>query len=383
LKSGFTECWTHHTKKNEEELKMPLTLELWGGRAGAKSIVGDAIEKGKYFLTQVEDSDYWPKEFEKKEPGLHPAERRQIQINKVRQKDNSCHLDKNGLINLLNELEPPYHFIDFETTMVALPFHSGRKPYEGIAFQYSYHLMSEKGEIEHKSQYISLEPGFPNYDFVRALKNDLHGKPGTIFRYHNHENTYLCSIYKQLRQENDQSVPDRHELMEFIKDITHSDFEGGWEGINDMQDLWKHVISYYYSPWAKGSNSIKDILPAVIRDSEYIREKYSTPIYGTEKIKSKNFKNHIWIGDHVNPYKTLPPVLKGYDNDDLDQFVEAVEEIAEGGAAMMAYAYLQFSDVPDKQKQLIKDALYRYCELDTMAMVMIWEFWGNEIGRFS
>ena len=28
-------------------------------------------------------------------------------------------------------------------------------------------------------------------NFVRALKRDLYGKKGTIFRYHNHENTYL------------------------------------------------------------------------------------------------------------------------------------------------------------------------------------------------
>ena len=40
---------------------------------------------------------------------------------------------------------------------------------------------------------------------------------------------------------------------------------------------------------------------------------------------------------------------------------------------MMAYAYMQFTDVPVDQKDLIKNALYRYCELDTMAMVMIWE----------
>ena len=79
----------------------------------------------------------------------------------------------------------------------------------------------------------------------------------------------------------------------------------------------------------------------------------------------------------------LHQVLEGYDNDALDQFVPGMEDVREGGAAMMAYAYLQFSNVPEEQKQLIRNALLRYCELDTMAMVMIWEFWGNEIGRFK
>jgi hypothetical protein len=35
-----------------------------------------------------------------------------------------------------------------------------------------------------------------------------------------------------------------------------------------------------------------------------------------------------------------------------------------------------------RTKVFIENALYRYCN-DTMAVVMIWEFWGNEIGLFK
>ena len=59
--------------------------------------------------------------------------------------------------NLIPAAILPYHFIDFETTMVALPFHKDRQPYEAIAFQYSYHLMDAKGIIQHKSQYLNFE----------------------------------------------------------------------------------------------------------------------------------------------------------------------------------------------------------------------------------
>ena len=286
------------------------------------------------------------------------------------------------------ELEPPYHFIDFETSMVALPFHKGRKPYEATAFQYSYHLMDEKGNIQHKNEYISFDKEFPNYEFVRALRKDLHGIKGTIFRYHNHENTYLGMIYKQLMKESPDLIPDKDELIDFIQGISHYHPKKGekikWEGVNDMQDLYQLVLSYYYSPAAKGSNSIKDILPAVIRDSKYIREKYSQPIYGTDQIPSLNFKNHVWISEEheMNPYKTLPPILDGYTNESLEQFFEMDDELRDGGAAMMAYAYLQFGDLHADQRKLIKKALLRYCELDTMAMVMIWEYWGHEINAF-
>jgi len=32
----------------------------------------------------------------------------------------------------------PYHFIDFETSTVAIPFHKGMRPYEPVAFQFSH-----------------------------------------------------------------------------------------------------------------------------------------------------------------------------------------------------------------------------------------------------
>lgn len=57
-------------------------------------------------------------------------------------------------------------------------------------------------------------------------------------------------------------------------------------------------------------------------------------------------------------------------------------ELADGGAAMMAYAYLQFTDLSDEKRIAYRDALLRYCELDTFAMAMIWEFWGKEIGKW-
>jgi hypothetical protein len=46
---------------------------------------------------------------------------------------------------------------------------------------------------------------------------------------------------------------------------------------------------------------------------------------------------------------------------------------------MIAYTYLQFADMIDGERELHRQALLRYCELDTMAMVMIWEYWGREI----
>ena len=40
---------------------------------------------------------------------------------------------------------------------------------------------------------------------------------------------------------------------------------------------------------------------------------------------------------------------------------------------MTAYAYLQFGDLESNLRESIKKSLLKYCELDTMAMVMIFE----------
>ena len=146
-----------------------------------------------------------------------------------------------------------------------------------------------------------------------------------------------------------------------------------------MIDLYKLVTSYYYPPAAGGSNSLKYILPATIQASSFLQNKYGQPIYGTPKMPSLNFINKTWLesSDHFNPYKSLPAVFEDVDADQLDSMVEGFDEVAEGGAAMTAYAKLQFGHVPVEQRQMLRDALLKYCELDTLAMVMIWEAWVN------
>ena len=70
--------------------------------------------------------------------------------------------------------------------------------------------------------------------------------------------------------------------------------------------------------------------------------------------------------------------------DSAETIVEDLEamdvdiEIAEGGAAAMAFARLQFEDLSQQTREQIKAALLRYCELDTLAMVMVFESWRED-----
>jgi hypothetical protein len=382
LKSGFNECWIDGAGLSANELKKPLVLDLWSQYfRGMQGL----IDSGVYLLEAVtEDMLAARTENNTEYPGLSPLERRLIQIEKVRDKDNTVYLDRAGLKKEMDSWTFPLHFIDFETSRVAIPFHAGRRPYEQIAFQFSHHIIKEDHSIEHAGQYISFEPGvFPNYNFVRALKRELETDDGSIFRYHNHENTVLNDIYNQLSND-DSGIDDKDDLLNFIESITHRGQKKDKKiGGRDMVDLYKLVISYYYPPAAGGSNSLKYILPATIQASEFLQKKYGQPIYGTHTMPSKNFTKMTWLesSNHYNPYKALPDIFEDVDDDQLDSLVEGFDEIKEGGAAMTAYAKLQFGHVPKEQREMLRDALLKYCELDTLAMVMIWEAWKDLIAK--
>jgi hypothetical protein len=63
------------------------------------------------------------------------------------------------------------------------------------------------------------------------------------------------------------------------------------------------------------------------------------------------------------------------DADKCDQLISSNEEIKDGGAAMTAYARMQFEQMSDYETNELKVSLLKYCELDTLAMVMIYEAW--------
>ena len=381
LKDGFIECWQETTAGKFDPSKSHI-FDIWNFRKK------DAmIASGKYHIEDVKETDITPKPDGK--PGISGSERQWLQIHKENMGDTEPYFDKEGLKEEVLNWHYPLHFIDFETSAVAIPFNKGRRPYEGIAFQWSHHIYYQNGIYEHKGQFLNIQRGcFPNFEFIRSLKKELENDDGTIFRYAAHENTFLNIIYSQLSESTVADVPDRNDLMEWVQTITHSTSSAPdkWEGTRDMVDMWKLVKRYYYHPYTHGSNSIKAILPAILQSSKYLQEKYNKPIYGAKNgIKSLNFKDQTWIkldenGQVKDPYKLLPPLFENVDDDELDGFVGDAT-LCDGGAAMMAYAKMQFSDISDLERRKVNEGLLRYCELDTLAMVMIWEYWNNLINQ--
>ena len=139
-------------------------------------------------------------------------------------------------------------------------------------------MVHEDGRVEHVGEHLDDRIAtFPNFDFIRRLKDELSNDQGTIFRYAAHENTYVNAIYRQL-MESGENVADRDELLEFIRTISKiskPNLERGyepWEGDRNMVDLKDMVVQYYYHPATSGSNSIKAVLPAILKSSSYLRK---------------------------------------------------------------------------------------------------------------
>ncbi|WP_321540330.1 DUF2779 domain-containing protein [Flavobacterium piscinae] len=203
LKSGFKECFTRQHNWTENEFNKSKIFDIYYFLKGNK-----LFDEGIYFKDQLSEDIIGLKiESEK----LSTSHRQWPQIEKEVNSDKSIYVDKDGLKEEMSKWIFPLHFIDFETSTVAIPFNNNLKPYEQIAFQFSHHIYYENGKIEHANEYINNKAGvFPNFEFIRALKTALEKDNGTIFRYSNHENSILNSIYVQLVDSNED---DKEELI--------------------------------------------------------------------------------------------------------------------------------------------------------------------------
>ena len=384
-RSGFHECWRDAAGLDVAEIAKGTVLDLWNFR-GKQALV----TSGKYLLSHVDLQDLTgsrtrtkPGKPDASMAGLDHGRRQEMQVTGLWPGRKEFFIDTAFMQREMSGWTFPLHFIDFETSRVAIPFFAGQRPYANIAFQFSHHVVDAKGRAEHRTQFLRTSPGrHPNLDFVRALRDAI-GTTGTVFMWSPHENTTLVEILQDL--ERDPAPPeDAVELAAFIRSLTtrKGSAKAAVEaGDRAMVDLCRLAEKAFFHPATKGSSSIKKLLPAVMQSSRHLRDRYAKPIYGARNgIPSLNFTDHTWWqeidGTVADPYRLLPPVFAGLSHEVVDA-LESDEtlEIAQGGAATTAFARLQFEDIAPLERDAIEAALLRYCELDTLAMVMIYEAW--------
>jgi hypothetical protein len=355
--SGFETCWVEASGLTAEELAQGTPIvDMWHGG----SLVNKLISEQKYVMTDVvpEDLDLIPdgkemkpkKKVDKNARGMSRAVKQWYQVNGVPswRKNPAVVLDETFLNDEMDSWRFPLHFIDFETTMPALPFSVGSSPFDNVAFQFSHHVMHRDGSVEHASEFLSAFPGqCPNGAFLNALAACMDACDGTVFRWGAHENTILSALLQQ-----------EHCVKKTA--VLESLLSGGSRA---MVDLLQVVTTGYYVAGSDASSSIKKLLLPTMRASERLEDIYGQPTYS-----SSNFTEMQWWqkggdrGQLRDPYSLLGALG--------DEEPAAASAVAQGGDAIIAYSALQQCNLDPTVRANIESSLLRYCELDTLAMVM-------------
>ncbi|MCB9448679.1 MAG: DUF2779 domain-containing protein [Flavobacteriales bacterium] len=339
-KSGYHECWKG-IKEPEQHVKDLYHVGTIGGTK--EPVVNELIAGGKVSLFDM------PVEELKGKRG----ERQLIQIENTK---TNTEWTSAGLKAEISSWKYPLHFIDFETCVTALPFHKNMHPYEMSAFQWSCHTIKSPGADPVHTEWLNTEPKFPSFQFAESLMQQI-GYSGTHLMWATHENTTLRNIYNQM-EEYGYSNPALKKWLEYVVKFDKN-------GSGTLIDMNRMALDYYFHPVMKGRTSIKVTLPAVLAANK------------SERTINwlQNFEDDLSLyvldehGHIENPYKHLPQ---------LEISAEA-EAVNEGTGAMRAYEDMLFGLNKNKPevKKAYEKALLRYCKLDTLAMVIIWEHWKN------
>ncbi len=192
----------------------------------------------------------------------------------------------------------PALFLDFETVNLAVPQWKGTRPYEQIPFQFSLHVLSESGALEHHA-FLDLSGEDPSPGFATALV-DACGETGPIFVYNAKFEkriiAWVAARFPKLRTQ--------------LKSLS-----------SRVVDLLPIAEQFYYHPSQQGSWSIKAVLPAVCPDLSYGQ----------------------------------------------------LEGVQDGGGAVTAYREAIQPTTTKERKEEIEKQLLAYCQLDTLAMVRLWQ----------
>jgi hypothetical protein len=117
--SGFKYCFSKQLNWTEKEFNKPNAMQIWNFRGK------NLMEENHLLMEELTEEDINIK----LEAGrIAPSERQWIQVEKAVANDFSIYVEKEALKEEMDKWVFPLHFIDFETSTVALPFTKGRKP---------------------------------------------------------------------------------------------------------------------------------------------------------------------------------------------------------------------------------------------------------------
>jgi hypothetical protein len=140
-------------------------------------------------------------------------------------------------------LARPLYFLDFETDNPAVPRFAGLHPFERLPFQFSCHRLGSDGELAH-FEYLHVAASDPRPPLARAL-GEILGPAGTVVAYN-------ASFEKSVLGE----------LAAFLGPGPQAAaLEAAASRLWDLLAIFR---DHYLDPAFGGSNSLKNVLPALL-----------------------------------------------------------------------------------------------------------------------
>ena len=222
-------------------------------------------------------------------------------------------VDKDATRRFLADLELPLYFLDFETFQPAVPLFEGTRPYQQIPTQYSLHIMRRADAL--------VEPG---------------ARPADDAWEHRE---YLAEAGSDPRRGVAEAI-----VRDIPRDVCVVAYNRGFEravlkGLADtFPDLAGHLLAV--------RDNIEDLIVLFRNGSCYVAAQN-----GSFSIKA-----------------VLPALFP--DDPSLDY--SSLEGVRNGAQASATFTEL--ADMDSGDAHAARESLLRYCELDTLAMVRIWQW---------
>ncbi len=151
--------------------------------------------------------------------------------------------------DVIDALDYPRFYFDFEGIDLAIPIWRGVRPFEQIPFQWSCHIQREAGGAFEHAEFLDLSGDDPSLGCIEAMKALFgQGEGGPIL-------VYFATYEKGRMQELAKRHPEHRQMLE------------AW--IERLVDLLPIVKDHYYHPVMRGSFSIKKVLKAMAPDLDY------------------------------------------------------------------------------------------------------------------
>ena len=191
----------------------------------------ELMERGILRITDIKD-------------GVKLSDKQSIQV--VCHKNGTPYIDKEGIVDFLKTLKYPLYFLDFETINPAIPAYDNSRPFEAIPFQYSLHIVKDRGAKAERHSYLAPGDKDPRPEILRQLK-ELLGSSGSVIAYNaTFEKTALRHASEAYT-----------EYQDWVAELE--------ERIVDLLVPFRGFL--YYHPGQAGSASLKNVLPAITKSN--------------------------------------------------------------------------------------------------------------------